>query len=70
MHLLSLEEQNVHISGEVFHFGRGESIFTESSYKYTIEGFSRLAAEAGYRQTNCWTDAEHLFAVLHLVATE
>jgi len=68
MHLLSLEEQTVHICGEAFNFTRGESIFTESSYKYTIEGFSRLAAEAGYRQTHCWMDAEKLFAVMYLVA--
>jgi dimethylhistidine N-methyltransferase len=68
MHLRSLEQQTVHISGESFHFTRGESIFTESSYKYTIEGFTALAAEAGYRQTHCWTDAQQLFAVLHLIA--
>jgi dimethylhistidine N-methyltransferase len=65
MHLVSLAKQTAQIGGRVFEFARGESIFTESSYKHTIDGFCALAAQAGYERVNCWTDAERLFAVVY-----
>jgi dimethylhistidine N-methyltransferase len=63
MHLISLEDQVVKISRNRFRFERGESIHTENSYKYSIEGFRALAANAGLRQTRCWTDRKGLFAL-------
>jgi uncharacterized SAM-dependent methyltransferase len=63
MHLISLEDQIVKISRNRFRFERGESIHTENSYKYSIEGFRALAANAGFRQTRCWTDRKGLFAL-------
>jgi dimethylhistidine N-methyltransferase len=63
MHLVSLADQTVRVAGETFSFNRGESIFTESSWKYTVEEFRRLAAQAGYRLQQVWTDEERLFSV-------
>ncbi len=70
MHLVSLMKQIVQVSGRAFEFARGESLFTESSYKHTIDGFGALASQAGYRRVHCWTDPERLFAVLYLCAAD
>jgi uncharacterized SAM-dependent methyltransferase len=63
MHLVSLEKQVMKIGRQRFRFERGESIHTENSYKYSIAGFRALAANAGFRQTRCWTDRKGLFAL-------
>ena len=63
MHLVSLQEQKTRIGAHRFSFERGESIHTENSYKYSIEGFRALAANAGFRPTRCWTDRKGLFAL-------
>jgi len=68
MHLISLEDQVVKISRNRFRFERGESIHTENSYKYSIEGFRALAANAGFRPTRCWADRKGLFALHGLEA--
>jgi L-histidine Nalpha-methyltransferase len=41
----------------------GERVHTENSYKYTVESFDRLLRDAGFTQTNCWTDERRWFAV-------
>ncbi len=41
----------------------GERMHTENSYKYTVESFDRLLRDAGFTQTNCWTDERRWFAV-------
>ncbi|MGE5608905.1 MAG: L-histidine N(alpha)-methyltransferase [Bacillota bacterium] len=66
MHLISLIRQRVHIAGETFEFREGESILTESSYKYAIHEFDHLARECGYRLTRTWVDERHLFSVQYL----
>ena len=66
MHLVSLCDQVAHAAGELFHFREGESIFTEGSYKYTLDGFENLAAEAGLSVERIWLDAERLFSVQYL----
>jgi L-histidine N-alpha-methyltransferase len=63
MHLVSRGDQNLHVAGEGFAFREGESIHTESSYKYTIEGFHALARQAGFEPEQCWTDRDLLFSV-------
>jgi dimethylhistidine N-methyltransferase len=70
MHLISEAEQTVHVGGEEFHFSRGETIITEFSYKYTQEGFARLAVSAGFRLARVWTDPQQLFAVFHFTVAE
>ena len=63
MHLVSLKKQQVRIGAHRFAFARGESIHTENSYKYSIEGFRALAANAGFRQERHWSDRKGLFAL-------
>lgn len=48
MHLVSRSAQVVHVNGRPYHFAAGETIHTENSHKYTIEGFGKLAGEAGW----------------------
>lgn len=66
MHLVSQCEQSVTIGCERFQFGWGESIVTEYSHKYTVEGFAELASEASWRCEDVWTDPNRHFAVMHL----
>ena len=56
MHLVSLARQSVRHRQHRFDFEPGESIHTENSYKYSIEGFRELAAQAGYAAPKAWTD--------------
>ncbi len=50
MYLISTHDQTVRINGHDIEFSAGERIHTESSYKYTVDGFSDLAARAGLRR--------------------
>ena len=68
MHLVSRRVQQVHVAGATFTFDEGETIHTENSYKYTVDGFLRLAAEAGWRGSDVWTDKDRLFSVHALKA--
>jgi dimethylhistidine N-methyltransferase len=63
--LRSLCDQVVAISGQTFDFAANELICTEHSHKYTVAGFSRLAAQAGLTLRQQWMDDEQRFAVLH-----
>ena len=68
MHLVSKVAQAVRIGDHRFGFERGESIHTENSYKYSIDEFRSLAAEAGFRGVKTWTDRKGLFSLHGLVA--
>jgi uncharacterized SAM-dependent methyltransferase len=63
MHLESVAAQTVTVGDRRFRFEPGERIWTESSYKYTVEGFAELAARAGYRLKAAWKDDDALFSV-------
>jgi dimethylhistidine N-methyltransferase len=63
MHLVSRLAQTVHVEGQAFAFDQGDGIHTENSYKYTVEGFGRLAARAGFTQVAVWNDPGQLFSV-------
>jgi dimethylhistidine N-methyltransferase len=63
MHLVSRSQQGVPVAGRRFVFREGESIHTENSYKYTLEGFRALARRAGFRPERAWTDPDELFSV-------
>ena len=67
MHLVSRERQRVVVGDRAFDFRDGESIHTENSYKYTVEGFRRLARTAGFEPVECWTDPQGWFSV-HFIA--
>ncbi len=66
MHLVSTERQAVCVNGTEIRFEKGESIWTESSYKYTLDEFSNIAAKAGFDVSKVWTDSEQLFSVQYL----
>ena len=66
MHLVSTVEQRVRVAGETFHFYAGESIWTESSYKYDRPRLDALAAAAGFAVARLWTDADDRFWVAAL----
>jgi uncharacterized SAM-dependent methyltransferase len=64
MHLEALSEVTVRWPGHERRFAKGESIHTESSYKYTLESITALLKNAGFSQVQNWTDAKNWFAVL------
>lgn len=66
MHLVSRRAQSVRIGRACFGFRDGESIHTESSHKYTLDGFRALAEEAGWQSLAVWTDPDGLFSVHYL----
>ncbi|MGD8206529.1 MAG: L-histidine N(alpha)-methyltransferase [Thiohalocapsa sp.] len=63
MHLLSTCDQQVQVAGRTVDFREGESIHTESSYKYTPDGFHALARRAGFAPEQVWVDPGRLFSV-------
>jgi len=63
MHLVSRLDQKVDIAGTIIEFSAGETIHTENSYKYTIDGFAALAEGAGWSSGAVWTDSARLFSV-------
>jgi len=66
MHLVSVKPQQITVGNETFAFAEGDSIHTENSYKYTEEGFARLASDAGWAVEQVWTDARNYFSVQYL----
>jgi dimethylhistidine N-methyltransferase len=66
MHLAARSDQRVSVDGRTFDVARGETIFTESSYKYALPEFQALATIAGWRTERAWTDTRAWFAVLLL----
>ena len=65
MYLVSLRDQSFRVAGQAFEIARGESILTEHSHKYTLDGFAAMAAAAGFRLEQHWTDRDRLFAVCY-----
>ncbi|NOX17432.1 MAG: L-histidine N(alpha)-methyltransferase, partial [Chlorobi bacterium] len=65
MILYSDKEQTVTGFGITFHFKKGESIKTEYSHKYTIDGFLNLC-ENKFKPEKYWTDGNRYFALLLL----
>jgi dimethylhistidine N-methyltransferase len=66
MRLVSTCPQTVRVDSRDFSIEDGECITTEYSYKYTLPGFGRLAAKAGFELVRSWEDDSHLFSVLFL----
>lgn len=69
MHLVSVIEQQVQVGEHIFSFQPGETIHTESSWKYTREAFGELAARAGYTVQKFFTDDRNWFGVFILRVT-
>ncbi|MFB3923791.1 MAG: L-histidine N(alpha)-methyltransferase [Terriglobia bacterium] len=70
MHLRSTEDQVVTIPGaEVeVRFRKGETIWTESSHKFSSKEVEGIAQRAGYRLESQWIDDEWPFAESLLIA--
>lgn len=66
MHLESCCQQTVSLASETLSLSAGERIHTENSYKYTVEGFQALAADAGFKPRQTWLDPSGWFSV-HLL---
>jgi L-histidine N-alpha-methyltransferase len=63
MHLRALRDVRVRWPGGERRFTAGQTLHTESSYKYGIEPFTALLHQAGFARTQCWTDEKQWFAV-------
>ena len=64
MHLVAEGEQVIELGGERFAFEPGESIWTESSHKFTPEAFAAEVESVGFRHERTWTDARGWLAVM------
>ena len=65
MHLVSLTSQEVRLAaaGVRVRFEAGETIWTESSYKYTEATIAALGRDAGFAPSRQWIDREAAFAL-------
>jgi dimethylhistidine N-methyltransferase len=70
MHLIAKKAQTVRILGRSFSFRAGDTIHTESSYKYSLERFTALARGSGWKPRQSWTDAAGMFSVHALVTSD
>jgi len=68
MHLVSTRDQTVQLAGRRFVFEPGESIHTESSYKFDRSRLETLAAAGGWRIAQMWTPADGAFSLSLLTA--
>ncbi|HWD58625.1 MAG TPA: L-histidine N(alpha)-methyltransferase, partial [Stellaceae bacterium] len=66
LYIESRKDQVATIAGRRFAFAAGERIHTENSYKYAITEFRELAARAGFRALETWTDDDGKFSVHYL----
>jgi uncharacterized SAM-dependent methyltransferase len=65
--LVSAARQAVHLGDARIEFEDGESIITEYSHKYTLNGFADMAAAAGFEVRHVWTDPQQWFSVQYCV---
>jgi dimethylhistidine N-methyltransferase len=63
MHLLARHDVTVRWGERSRAFQAGEGIHTENSYKWTIPSFTALLKQAGFSQTQCWTDSKAQYAL-------
>jgi len=63
IYIRSLADQTARIAGNRLRFVKNELIHTEYSYKYSVAEFRALAARAGFRPVDTWTDPAELFSV-------
>jgi len=70
MHLVCRRAQTVHIPAARYTvtFGRGEWIWTESSYKYGADQIVEMGSDAGFGTRDQWVDEEARFALTLFVA--
>jgi dimethylhistidine N-methyltransferase len=64
MHVAAKHDLMVKWPGGQRQFLRGQTIHTESSYKYTEQSIVELLGQAGFGTAKCFTDAKQWFAVV------
>lgn len=62
MQLISVTGQTARVGDRAFQFEAGESIFTESSYKYSLDTFARIVETEGLEVKQVWRDDAGLFS--------
>jgi len=70
MHLVSRCRQQVSIPGAAcaVDFAKSETIWTESSYKYTTDEIVQMGETSGFRMQEIWVDEEWPFAEALMIA--
>lgn len=63
MHLNCNEDQKVTVCDQLFEFKKGESIFTESSYKYEPEEIVSIFKKNKFNLVKNWTDSNNYFEI-------
>jgi L-histidine Nalpha-methyltransferase len=72
MHLVSCRDQTVYVRAidSEFAFAAGETIWTESSHKFTRQDLETYARRAGFTTTAIWEDRDWPFAEVLLQVGE
>ncbi len=68
MHLVSAEHQIIRLDHTEVELEPGETIHTENSYKFDLDQFEAIAAQAGWRRVAYWMDDQELFSVQYFEA--
>lgn len=70
IYIESMREQTVSINqlAMEIHFGEGEQIHTENSYKYDLSDIANLASETGFTCGRTWLDTQERFSSNLLLA--
>ncbi|MEM8784989.1 MAG: L-histidine N(alpha)-methyltransferase [Pseudomonadota bacterium] len=63
MHLRAVEDHRFTVGEEGFSIAAGETIHTENSHKYTVDGFQEIAQGAGFKPLDVWVDDRQFFSV-------
>ncbi|MEJ7928979.1 L-histidine N(alpha)-methyltransferase [Ramlibacter sp. AN1015] len=63
MHLVSRRRQTIELEGQRFEMEEGETLHTENSHKFTLDGLRALAEQAGWRCGPAWLDRRRWFCV-------
>jgi len=68
MHLVSQCRQTVRFNDCCFDIAEGDTFHTENSYKFTLDGLTKMAKAAGFEPGPFWTDPDQLFCLAWLQA--
>ncbi len=63
MHLVCLKPHSVYLDDVRIDFQKGESIHTESSYKYSPQDFQSLAQNSGWHVERAWMAEDDMFSM-------
>jgi uncharacterized SAM-dependent methyltransferase len=58
----SLRPQAVWVAGHAFDFAEGETIHTENSHKFSVDGFLSTVCDGGWGSHDVWSDPASFFS--------